>query len=490
LPSSDVTNAAGVATFAYTASTMVGFCTVTATDLNSGLVGSTTVDQTGTATNYNLTLRALPTTIVGDGTSTSYISATVTGSASAPIVGDMVEYSLGAGCGLIGAYPAGPYTTGPFFVATQGSGGSGGAGLANASYKALTNDTSSNIVCTITAQEANQALVRTTTITQTPKNYSIVLTAVPINLFASGSTTSLITATVDNQSGAAQSGVTVNFTEAGGGAPGPACGTPATISGTTNALGQVTYTYTSSTTSGFCAITGTETHTGQIGTVTLDQTNPASIGIDHIGVTAVAPTIVGDGSSHSTITATVTDAASAPIANDMVEFTLGGGCGTLSGGAPYFEATNSSGQAILTYTSADTAPATTNVICTVTAQEAYTAQANSATVTQTPLYYSNVLTASPMVLTANGLSSSTITATVTNAEGLAQQGVTVNFSDVGGGNPSGACGTPATITVHTNAAGHASYAYTSSTTAGFCTITGTEEDTGAVGHVTLDQTIA
>jgi hypothetical protein len=476
LPTSGVTNASGVATTTYTSSTTVGFCTVTATEALQLQSGSATVTQTtgGGGPTYTITVTAVPPTIVGDGTSTSTITATVQGASSTPISGDMVHFSLGAtGCGSF---------VPPAFVATNAS------GQATVTYTSLNTGAAAttNVVCTITAQEAATAQSGTTTVTQTPKNYSITLTATPQTLVANTLTTSVITATVKNQSGGLQGGVTVNFSSVGGDHPAGACGTPATATATTNPSGQASFTYTSSLIPGFCTITGTETTTGQSGTVTLDQTNPAATTPHTITVTATPPTIVGDGTSTSTITATVQGASSTPIPNDMVHFSLGAtGCGTFV--PPAFVATNASGQATVTYTSLNTgAAATTNVVCTITAQEADTAQSATTTVTQTPKNYSITLTATPQTLVANGLTTSLITATVHNQSGVVQGGVTVNFSSAG--NPGAACGTPATATATTNPSGQASFTYTSSTTPGFCTITGTETTTAQSGTVTLDQT--
>jgi hypothetical protein len=49
------------------------------------------------------------------------------------------------------------------------------------------------------------------------------------------------------------------------------CGT-ATAPGSTNAEGQVTSTYTASTTPGTCTITATEANEGTMGTVIITQT--------------------------------------------------------------------------------------------------------------------------------------------------------------------------------------------------------------------------
>jgi hypothetical protein len=94
------------------------------------------------------------------------------------------------------------------------------------------------------------------------------------------------------------------------------------------------------------------------------------------------------------------------------------------------------------------------------------------------------VTANPSSLTANGTSTSTVTATVTNS------GVPVSGDEVGfltSGSPSAACGL-LSFPTPTNSSGQATVTYTASTTAGTCTITATEDDYGQSGSTTITQT--
>jgi hypothetical protein len=192
----------------------------------------------------------------------------------------------------------------------------------------------------------------------------------------------------------------------------------------------------------------------------------------------------------------------------MVQFSLGAtGCGTLgppatgtgvldppgASAAPHYMATAANGQASVTYTSLNTGPgATTPVVCTVTVQEANTAQSTFTTVTQNPQYYSMTLTANPMTLVANSGASSLITATVKNTTGTPQQGLTVTFVVTPpNGNPPAVCGTLSASTATTNSSGQATTTYTANpgTTPGYCTITATEPiGTPPPATVTVDQT--
>jgi adhesin/invasin len=101
-----------------------------------------------------------------------------------------------------------------------------------------------------------------------PPPPAVNLTANPMSVPADGATTSAITATVTNGSGVAfDDAVTLTTTPSVAGS----CGT-ATAPGSTNAEGQVTSTYTASTTPGTCTITATEANEGTMGTVIITQT--------------------------------------------------------------------------------------------------------------------------------------------------------------------------------------------------------------------------
>jgi hypothetical protein len=122
----------------------------------------------------------------------------------------------------------------------------------------------------------------------------------------------------------------------------------------------------------------------------------------------------------------------------------------------------------------------------------------SVNIIQQPINYSITLAASPLDLVANGVSNSTVTATVDTPSGAPAVGVTVTFAAVG--NPAAITGPPAVAgacetTLQsgpfiTGADGTTPLTYTSSTTPGFCTLTATA--TGVTGvptaTVTLDQT--
>jgi len=128
------------------------------------------------SSSYAITVVASPATIpanVGTAvTSVSSVTATVTGVATAPISGDEVQFSLvGANCGT---FAAGAKTV---FSPT----------LATGSTAVLTYTASDTPgTCTVDVQEANQAQVNSTVITQTPVGYVVALVASPSEVTAGG----------------------------------------------------------------------------------------------------------------------------------------------------------------------------------------------------------------------------------------------------------------------------------------------------------------
>jgi adhesin/invasin len=126
--------------------------------------------------------------------------------------------------------------------------------------------------CTITATEAISGSPGTAVITQTAVPNNIAAAANPAAIRADGTSTSTVTATVTmGVGGAAVSGDTVNFTATG--AAGVCTNASlSALTGMTNASGQVSVTYTASTTIGFCTVKATETATGSSASATIDQT--------------------------------------------------------------------------------------------------------------------------------------------------------------------------------------------------------------------------
>ena len=478
LPASIVTNAAGIASFTYTSSTTVGFCAITATEAAQGAKGSATVDQVTVvpgSSSYAITVVATPATIpanVGTAvTSVSHVTATVTGVDTAPILGDEVQFSLvGANCGTLSSN----------FAAT----------LASGTTPVLTYTASDTPgTCTVDVQEANQAQVNSTVITETPVGYVVALVANPTHVTAGGGTpNSTLTATV-TYNGLPAANDTVHFVVGAGEPSSTACGTVTGVGVATNASGVATVTYVGapvSTEIGFCPVTATETTTGAAATTYVTETSPSST-TNNIGVVGTPGTIPASGTTPtSAVSATVTGATLTGVPGDEVMFSLSGVCGTFTGGTTVFAVTGATGiTPTQTYT-----PTTVPGTCTVTATEANSGVSNTTAIIQSPVVYTIAVAATPLTLTGNGITTSTITATVTNTLGLPAGGDTVTFT--GTGNPTATCAGHAELSAGgvaiTNPAGVATLTYTTTAGAGFCTISGEEGTTSQTGSTTIDQT--
>jgi adhesin/invasin len=308
---------------------------------------------------------------------------------------------------------------------------------------------------------------------------SVTLSATPSAVPASGSATSTVTATVtDGLSGAPAPGDSVIFTISG--SPAPACGSLSLGSGTTNVSGQVSGSYTVSTTVGFCIVTATESGTGSNGRAMITQTsNPPPSTVNTVVVIANPGSVPADGKATSTVTAVIKTSGGVAVAGDPLSFsTSGGSCGTIS---PAFATTNASGAATTTYTASTSVSS-----CTFRATEASSNGSGTAIIVQVAVPNSISVVASPATMPADGTSTSTITATVTSGvSGAAVAGDTVTFTTTP--NPTGACGTLIADTATTNSSGQASVTYTASTTPGSCTARATDNSTGS-GSTTVTQT--
>ena len=202
---------------------------------------------------------------------------------------------------------------------------------------------------------------------------------------------------------------------------------------------------------------------GLTGVITVTPGSP-----DTVALTAVPDTITADGTSTSTITATVTDAYNNRVADGTV-VTFTAGLGSI---APYTTTTtNGEATAILTAT-------------TTTGTSVVTATAGSAQGTTNVTFAPGppvtlTLTANPTSIEADGVSTSTLTATVVDAHGNAvADGTVVTFTTSAGSLP----GSPYTTTT-TN--GQATAVLTAGTTAQTATITATAGNAQGTTTVTF-----
>lgn len=478
-PTSGTTNSSGQSSTTYTASTTVGFCTVTATESATGNAGKATIDQTVNPTpTTSIAEAASPASISANGTSTSTITVQVctpagagvagtTGSCTAgntAVAGDLIHLTMaGSASGACGTLSA-----------TDGA--TNASGTFTATY---TSSTNGGTTCTITAQESNGGQTTSSAVvTQTAAPNSISASANPSSIPADGST-SAVTVTVKNVTGAAVAGDVVTFGYAG--SPAGACGTISPNPATTNSSGVATGTYTGSTTAGFCNITASDASTGST-TFTITQ---RAAGAASITATANPSSVPANGTSTSTITATVKNASGNPVSGDQVNFTTSaspaGSCGAISAISNAGQ-TNASGQVTATYTST-----TTVGTCTINVAEANGGNTGSTSVTQTAVPNNIVSAPSNSSAPANGTSTIPFTVTVTKGVGGANvSGDTVSAAMTG--NPSAACGSISPTSAATASNGQATFTYTVSTTVGFCAITFTEAGTNASTSSTVAQT--
>src|SRR5207245_203163 len=218
-------------------------------------------------------------------------------------------------------------------------------------------------------QTSNPAPGTPFTVTETP------LTA---SLSANGTSSQTITANVKN-AGANVSADPVMFTLTASVAG--ACGTVTPTTVISDASGNAATTYTSSTTAGTCTIDATDAISGGttgVGTHTVITQTAVP---NNIAVSANPSSIRADGTSTSTITATVTTGVGGtPVSGDVVNFSaVGNPAGTCSNTnlSALTATTNAAGQATVTLTAA-----TTVGFCTVTAIETGTSQTNNTVVTE------------------------------------------------------------------------------------------------------------
>jgi adhesin/invasin len=247
-----------------------------------------------TAASPQLTLSAP--SITADGRSSTTATMTVADPNGNPVSGDDVTISSS------GAQPVGPVT----------------AGSAPGTYRATITSTTSAGSATITATDksVSPSISETATLTQTPDRAGYVTVALsPGSIIADGSSMSVATATVTDQNDNPVTGDSVAFTSSGAQALG------AVTAGASPGTYQATVTAT--TLAGSATITATDTTVAQhpSGASTLTQTaGPAA----RVAAALNTPSLTANGSSSTTVTATITDADGNPVSGDTVAFSSSG----------------------------------------------------------------------------------------------------------------------------------------------------------------------
>jgi hypothetical protein len=297
------------------------------------------------------------------------------------------------------------------------------------------------------------------------------VTSSPPAVVANGTATSTITVTVRDAANQPIPDTTVSLTQGGG----SSTITPVN-GGVTNGSGVATFIVQNTTAQ---VVTYTATASGVPITQTAQVTFTAIPHPTNSAVSASPTSVVANGIATSTISVTVRNFANQLMSGVTVSLSQGGGTSTITpvGGG----VTNGSGVATFTVKSttvstvtytATADPSGANVTITQTAQVTFT--------TVPPHAGNSTVSASPTSRLANGISTSTITVTVRDADNQTLSGRTVTLSQGAGTSTI----TPVSGGV-TNGSGVATFTV-KSTTVGVVTYTATADPAGA--NVTITQT--
>lgn len=262
---------------------------------------------------------------------------------------------------------------------------------------------------TLTATDASYKLTSTTGMVEVPGPPTTVsVSPNPASMTADGHSTKAFTATVTDANGNAESGQKMSFSSTGKTSFGPV---------TANGDGTYSATATAATTSGMQTITATDSTPAQpiSGTAALNLVPGAPTSIS---VTPGAASLVADGQSVTTLTATVSDANSNGVYGEHLTVTTAGMGSSVTD--------NGDGTYTITLTATRTADVETVGIADGTLS-------TSAIVTENPGPASKVVVTSPTsTITTDQTSGVPFTATVTDANGNAVKNDSLGFAGNGG----------------------------------------------------------
>ena len=442
-----------------------GSKTVAATDtLTGSITASTSLTVNPAAANAaTSTLTATPSSIVADGSTTSTITATITDPYNNPLTGKTITLSKGSGSSTITTLSATTNAAGQATFTT-------------------TNTVAETTTYTATDTTDTLTITQTATVTYTAGTVSptqSTINASPTSITADGTTTSTITVTANDTFGNPVGGQAVALAQGAGSS------TITTLSGTTNASGQATFTVTN-TTSQSVTYSATIGATGVLQTATVVFTDGVPTAAQST-VSASPASVVADGSTTSTVTVTLRDSNSNTVAGKTVTLVKAGGSSTIT---TVSGTTNASGQA--TFTVKDTVAEATTYTATDATDSVTVTQ--TATVTFTPgsvTAAQSSVSASPGSLIADGATTSAVTVTLRDAQSNPVAGKTVTLTKSGGSS------TITTISGVTNGSGVASFTvtdtvaesatYTATDTTDSVTVTQTATVTFVAGAVSAAQ---
>nr|WP_178386096.1 Ig-like domain-containing protein [Pseudomonas aeruginosa] len=417
---STITDAAGQAVVGFSG-THAGAATVTA----AAAAGSNTVGitlQSDSATARVVTVDASDSTVAANGVSTSLLTATVVDANGNP---------ADAGVSIN-------------WTSTHGD-LSASASMTDAGGRATVTISSDAVgAATVTASAVNgSSSTSLAFIADVATSQVVSLTASSASITANGTDDSVLTAVVQDARGnSVGSGVAVNWSTTLGDLSSPVSMTDST--------GKASLTFT-----GTVAGVGTVTAAATQGSATTNITLTADIASARVTSLVPAPAVIpANGSSSSTLTATVQDAGGNPVGAGVTV-----GWSTTHGSlVDVSSVTDSNGQATAKLTGTGPGTATVTASSTTgsaTADVTLTADESTARVVN--------ITATPTEITANGSEYTTLSATVVDANGHAMSaGVTVSWTTT--------VGSLASATSETDALGQATMTL-ASTQAGSATIT-------------------
>ncbi|RJP47003.1 MAG: hypothetical protein C4548_01640, partial [Desulfobacteraceae bacterium] len=350
----------------------------------------------------SITLTANPPSIPADGASSSAITATVLDNSNNPVPdGTPVIFDT-----TLGTWINTPLNQ-QVVLATTG-------GTVTTSLIAGLDDGIAFV--TVTAGSKTQAIEVPILETVTG---GLALTANPTTLVADGTSTSLIRATMTDNGGNPMPGVAVNFATT--------LGTLSAASATTNASGIADVILTSGTTTGTAVVTANAS--GYTASVNVTFTSGAPMTIDMTASCLVLSPLdgqcaTGECKNQSKIIATLRDTQGNPMPGQTIAFTIDPNQSGATLSAPS-AVTDINGQATVTYTAGpnngdDTVIATSVTDTTITG------------VIDIVVGGQVTLTASDDPIIADGLSTSTFTATVRNNAGSPMEGIPVIFKNITG----------------------------------------------------------
>jgi hypothetical protein len=339
-----------------------------------------------------------------------------------------------------------------------GGGGAYGGGAGGSSYVSAAG---ANPSISLGAFQAEPSV----TVSYTrPIATAISVTAAPGSITADGHATALVTATLTNAFNDPTPGDIVEFSSTDAGQTfGPV---------TDNGDGTYSATVTSSAAVHSTTITATDTSTASPlhTTTTLVQTADRAA---YVALAASPASLIADGNSTSTVTATVTDSLTNPVIGDTLIFSSSDPAQHISSVTDHGDGTYS-----VTVTASNTVHSTT-----ISASDASSGALPTGTTTldQTQDTVTHLAIAlAPASLTANGHSTSTATITATDVAGYPVLGETITAASTDPGQQIGA--------VTDNGDGTYSVVITASTRVGRATITATDA-AGAAGTATLTSTV-